>query len=70
MPAKSNGPENEQLLDTLPNPTAHEANTADCVKVRLLESRCRPCVEVLGKPLISCRLFPANSDGYLVERES
>ena len=28
------------------------------------------CVEVLGKPLISRRLCPPSSDGYLVERES
>ena len=27
------------------------------------------CVEVLGKPLISCHLCPPSSDGYLVERE-
>ena len=26
--------------------------------------------KVLGKPLISCRLCPPSSDGYLVERES
>ena len=30
----------------------------------------RPCVEVLGKPLISRCLCPPSSDGYLVERES
>ena len=34
------------------------------------ESRCQPSVEVLGKPLISRRLRPPSSDGYLVERES
>ena len=34
------------------------------------ESRCRPCIEVLGKPLISCRLCPPSSDGCLVEGES
>ena len=34
----------------------------------VLESRCWPCVEVLGKPFISCRLCPPSSDGYLVER--
>ena len=38
--------------------------------VTAAESRCRPCVEVLGKPLISRRLCPPSSDGYLVERES
>ena len=36
----------------------------------LLESRCQQCVEVLGKPLISCYLCPPSSDGYLVERKS
>ena len=28
------------------------------------------CVEVLGKPLISRRLCPPSSDGYVLERES
>ena len=34
---------------------------------RVLESCCWPCVEVLGMPLISCRLCPPSSDGYVVE---
>ena len=36
-----------------------------CARVML-----RPCVEVFGKPLISCGLCPPSSDGYVVERES
>ena len=30
----------------------------------------RPCVEVLGKPLISRRLCPPSSDGYLVDKKA
>ena len=32
---------------------------------------CQPCVEVSGKPFVSCRISPYSSDwyAYLVERE-
>ena len=49
--------------------TADMAMWSDC-NSHTVVAHDQSCVEVLGKPLISRRLCPPSSDGYLVERES
>ena len=44
-------------------------NSRHITEVNQRRAQLQPCVEVLGKPFISCCLCPPSSDGYLVERK-
>ena len=72
-------PTSEKVASDVAPPSGHKlhltSGTADMsvwsdCNSHTVVARDQSCVEVLGKPLISRRLCPPSSDGYLVERES
>ena len=69
----------EKVASDVAPPSGHKLHLTSGTADRAMWSDCnshtvvahdQSCVEVLGKPLISRRLCPPSSDGYLVERES
>ena len=72
-------PTSEKVASEVAPPSGHKLHLTSGTADMAMWSDCnshtvvahdQSCVEVLGKPLISRRLCPPSSDGYLVERES
>ena len=72
-------PTSEKVASDVAPPSGHKLHLTSGTADMAMWSDCnshtvvahdQSCVEVLWKPLISRRLCPPSSDGYLVERES